>query len=179
LYSLKAESSLTSYLCSPYILFISIEFFRSLPSTTTLLKRDAKTEPKGGNFINPKEATSSMTRLDWIAQILMAALFLLLGLSRIVSLRRKTQALRTAPGGRTTEMPLGLSLIVGLLEIAGGLALIVPLNLWQPDILPRLAAAGLAVLTLSFCIYRARRKEPAASVVALFLLTLFVIIGRL
>jgi hypothetical protein len=120
-----------------------------------------------------------MTTLDWIVQILMAALFLVLGLSRIVWLRRKTQAQQTASGGRTTEMPVGLSLMVALLEIAGGLALVVPINLWQPDILPRMAAAGLALLTLSVCIYRVRRKEPAASIVALFLLTLFVIVGRL
>ena len=120
-----------------------------------------------------------MNRLDWIAQILLASLFLIAGLSRILTLRRKTRAVQTAPGWRTTEFPLGLSWVIAFLEIAGGLALVVPFYLWQPAILSRLAAVGLALLTLSICIYRARRKEPAAPVVALFLLTLLVIVGRL
>jgi hypothetical protein len=72
-----------------------------------------------------------------------------------------------------------MSLVVAFLEIAGALALVVPLNAWQPDMLARLAAVGLALMTLAVCLYRVRRKEPAAPVMALFLLTVFVIIGRL
>jgi hypothetical protein len=119
-----------------------------------------------------------MNRLDWIAQILMAALFLFAGISRIVYFGRKTRAVQTAPGWRTTELPQGWSLAIALLEIAGAVALFVPFNAWQPDVLPVLAATGLALLTLSICIYRVSRKEPAAPVTALFLLTLFVLIGH-
>ncbi|MGA2050790.1 MAG: DoxX family protein [Terracidiphilus sp.] len=119
-----------------------------------------------------------MNRLDWFAQILMAALFLFAGISRIVQFGRKTRAVQTAPGWRTTEFPRGLSLVIAMLEIAGALALIVPFNMWQPGILPLLAPAGLALLTLSICIYRVSRKEPAAPVMALFLVTLFVLIGH-
>ena len=119
-----------------------------------------------------------MNRLDWIAQILMAGLFLFAGISRIVRFGRKAHAVQTAPGWSTTELPRGLSLVIAVLEIAGALALVVPFNAWQPDVLPVLAAAGLALLTLSICIYRVSRKEPAAPVTALFLLTLFVLIGH-
>jgi hypothetical protein len=120
-----------------------------------------------------------MNSLDWFAQILMAALFLFAGLSRIVTMRRKTQVIQTAPGWRTSELPLGWAWVVAALEIAGAVALLIPFSLWRPDILPLLAAVGLALLALAVCIYRAWRKEPAAPVMALFLLTLFVIVGRL
>ena len=75
-------------------------------------------------------------------------------------------------------MPCNVVLAIALVELTGALALIVPFNLWQPGILPLLGAAGLALLTLCACIYHLRRHESAAPIVALFLLTLFVIIGR-
>jgi uncharacterized membrane protein YphA (DoxX/SURF4 family) len=120
-----------------------------------------------------------MNRLDWFAQILVAGVFLIAGLSKILDLQRHASAAGSGPGFQSNEMPHGLAWAIGLLEIAGALALVVPLNLWRPDILPLVAAVGLALLTLGICFYRARRREPAAPVLAMFLLTLFVIIGHL
>jgi uncharacterized membrane protein len=120
-----------------------------------------------------------MNRLDWIAQILMAVSFLFVGINRVISFRRQNTGHQPVSGWKVTELPREWSWVIAVLEIGGAVALVVPFKIWQPDILPRLAAVGLALLTLSVCIYRVRHKEPAAPVMALFLLTLFVVVGRL
>lgn len=85
------------------------------------------------------------------------------------------------PGGVTLGfdgLPYELALVIGVAEIVGALALVVPVDLWPPDILPRLAAATLGLLTVAGGIYHQRRRESAAPNVALFLLALFVIVAR-
>jgi hypothetical protein len=52
------------------------------------------------------------------------------------------------------------------------------MDVWPPYILLRLATAGLALLMVAAGIYHMRRQESAAPSVALFLLALFVIVGR-
>jgi hypothetical protein len=47
------------------------------------------------------------------------------------------------------------------------------------EILPLLAAVGLAFLSFAVAICYVRRKEPAAPTVALFLFALFVVVGHL
>ncbi len=118
-----------------------------------------------------------MNNLDWFAQVLLAAIFLLAGLSKVFAFQWET-ALKSGPSLRCIGVPRPPSVLLALLEIALALVLIVPLNLWQPDILPSLAAAGLGGVTLFVALYRVRRNQPAAPMIALFLLTLFVIVGR-
>jgi uncharacterized membrane protein len=67
---------------------------------------------------------------------------------------------------------------IAIMEIAGALGLVLPLVLRQTDLLPGLAAVGLAILTLAVSIYYVRHKKPAAPMLALFCLTLLVIVGR-
>jgi uncharacterized membrane protein len=67
---------------------------------------------------------------------------------------------------------------IAFMEIAGALGLVAPLVLWQTDLLPGLAAIGLSILTLAVSIYHVRHKEPAAPMLALFCLTLLVLVGR-
>jgi hypothetical protein len=63
-------------------------------------------------------------------------------------------------------------------EIAGALGVLTPEG-WSHDyLLVRLAAAGLALLMVCAGIYHARRREEASPAVTLFLLALFVIVGR-
>ena len=124
------------------------------------------------------EAGEKMNGLHWTAQILLAAVFLFAGFSEIFSFRRRAAAL---PGGVTLGfdgLPYELALVIGVAEIVGALALVVPVDLWPPDILPRLAAATLGLLTVAGGIYHQRRRESAAPNVALFLLALFVIVAR-
>jgi hypothetical protein len=68
--------------------------------------------------------------------------------------------------------------MVGIAELLGAVGVVVPVDLWPPYVLLRLAAAGLALLMVIAGIYHIRRQESAAPSVALFLLALFVIVGR-
>jgi uncharacterized membrane protein YphA (DoxX/SURF4 family) len=118
-----------------------------------------------------------MNSLDRIAQLLLVGIFLFAGLSKLFAFQWPPQV-QAGPSWRGNGLPRGVAYSIALMEIAGALGLVVPLNLWQPDLLPKLAAAGLALLTLAAFSYHVRRKEPAAPMMALFLLTLFVIVGR-
>jgi hypothetical protein len=75
-------------------------------------------------------------------------------------------------------LPYGAIIVVGLFEIALASALLAPFGPWPQATLVRLAAAGLALLSVAAGIYHVRRQESAAPAVALFLLTMFVFIGR-
>ena len=119
-----------------------------------------------------------MNSLDLFAQYLLAGIFLFAGLSKIFAYLRPAKAPHTEQDKSRMELPGKMVCAIALLEIAGALALVMPLHMWQPEILPRFAAAGLALLALAACEYRHSRKESAAPVVAVFLLALFVIIGQ-
>ena len=58
------------------------------------------------------------------------------------------------------------------------LALVTPVGPWPAAARVLLAATGLALLMVVESTYPARRLEPAAPTVALFLMALFVIVGR-
>lgn len=119
-----------------------------------------------------------MNGLEQIAQILLVGIFLFAGLSKIFAFQKEPQV-QAGPSLRGNGLSRGVAYAIALTEIAGALGLVVPLSFWQPDLLPRLAAGGIALLTLAAYIYYVRRKEPsAAPMMALFLLTLLVIVGR-
>jgi hypothetical protein len=65
-----------------------------------------------------------------------------------------------------------------LLEIVGAIGLILPMDLLPPHIVVRAAAAALGLLMIIAGIYHVRRKESAAPDVVLFLMAIFVIVGR-
>jgi len=119
-----------------------------------------------------------MNSLLWIAQIVLAGVFLLAGFNKIFLRRRQTGALQAASWSDCVGMPDELASALAILEIVGALCLLVPFDLWPPDTLIRLAAALLALLAVVVAIYHARRKEHTGNTIAAFLLALFVIIGR-
>jgi hypothetical protein len=84
--------------------------------------------------------------------------------------------------GRSKGGQIGLSrgqaAAIALLEIAGAAGVLLPFDPWPPYILLRLAAGGLALLMVAAGIYHLRRQESASPTVAIFLLALFVIVGR-
>jgi hypothetical protein len=111
-------------------------------------------------------------------EFLVAGVFLCIGVAKVMSYRRRPRAL----GARNRRLPLGLPyaviVVLGLFEIVAALALVMPFGPIPPATLVLLAAVGLALMTLAASIYHARRRESAAPSVALFLLALFVIVGR-
>jgi hypothetical protein len=68
--------------------------------------------------------------------------------------------------------------LVGLVEAAGAALVLVPVDVWPPQVLVRLACSGLALIMVAASIYHMRRQESAAPSISLFLLALFIIVGR-
>ena len=124
------------------------------------------------------EAGKTMNSLDWFAQILLAGVFFVDGFRRIFVCSQQAESRPVGPRGSGILMPLGAACIIGLLEMACSAGLVMPVHSWQPNILPMLAAAVLFILTGASLIHHMQRKQPAAPVVALFLLVLLAIIGR-
>jgi uncharacterized membrane protein YphA (DoxX/SURF4 family) len=119
-----------------------------------------------------------MNTVLWIAQILLAGTFLFTGGGKLFAYEQLVRAMeKRSKGGK-----IGLSRVqagfVGLLEIAGAVGVILPIDIWPPDVLLRLAAAGLALLMVIAGIYHAQRQESAVPSVVLFLLAILVIVGR-
>jgi hypothetical protein len=119
-----------------------------------------------------------MNNLEWLAQLLLSALFLVDGFIRIFAFRREPKPFPYWPLFASIRLPFEMAAVVAVVEIAGALALWVPANLWTPGILPGVAAAGLALLAVAGGVYHMRRREPSAPNLALFLLALMVILGR-
>lgn len=124
-----------------------------------------------------------MNGLIWIAQILLAGIFFCTGLAKLFAYERLASTLETRRKARKITLRRGAAAIIGLLEIAGAIGVILPAA-WtpaalEPDyLLVRLSAAGLALLMVGAGIYHLVRREEAAPAVAGFLLALFVIVGR-
>jgi DoxX-like protein len=119
-----------------------------------------------------------MNNLDRLMEYLVAGVFLCVGFRKIWSYRRRPKAL----GASQRSLPFGLPhvtiLAIGLFEIVAALALLVQFGPVPQATLVPLAAATLGLLMIAAGIYHVRRHETAAPTAVLFLLTLFVIVGR-
>jgi uncharacterized membrane protein YphA (DoxX/SURF4 family) len=119
-----------------------------------------------------------MNTLLWIVQLLMAGVFIFTGAGKLLAYDQLIKAVEARSKGGKIGMSRGQAALVGLLEIAGAAALVFPIDIWPPQILARAAAAALALLMVVAGIYHLRRQESATPDVVLFLMALFVIVGR-
>jgi uncharacterized membrane protein YphA (DoxX/SURF4 family) len=119
-----------------------------------------------------------MNGLLWIAQILLAAIFLFTGVSKLLAYERVMGAVEAHSKGIPAGVSRGLAAFIGLAEIAGALGVVSPPSLLPGHLLIRLAAGGLALIMVLAGIYHLRRQDSAAPAVSLFLLALFIIVGR-
>jgi len=124
-----------------------------------------------------------MNSLIWIGQIVLAAVFLITGGTKLFAYTMLVKTLEQRLNVAPIELSAMHGRIVGLLEIAGAIGVVLPPGLTPAALasdylLVRLAAGGLALLMVGATIYHVRRKESAAPAVATFLLALFVIVGR-
>jgi uncharacterized membrane protein YphA (DoxX/SURF4 family) len=114
----------------------------------------------------------------WAAQISLACILIYAAFSKVFPRRGPalpgTQSLVFACDG----MPCMLAQFLALLEFAGALCLIVPIDVWPANVLPRVAASVLAVLILVTGIHHVRHKQHTAPLVAVFFLALFILVGR-
>jgi uncharacterized membrane protein YphA (DoxX/SURF4 family) len=118
-----------------------------------------------------------MNTAIWIAQILLAIVFLLAGGIK-VSQRKVT--LRFKIGEWVDEVTDGFINFIGFFEILGAVGLILPMALNILPVLTPTAAAGLSISMIGAMMVHNRRKEKKELALAfvLFLLCLFVVIGR-
>jgi hypothetical protein len=123
-----------------------------------------------------------MNTLVWVAQFSLAAIFLTTGMIKLFASTALVQALRDRTHGRITILPFQRTPI-GLVEIALAFGVVMPDIFIADQLVPeyvmiRLSAAGLALLMIVAGIYHVRHKEPASLAISIFLLALFVIVGR-
>ena len=124
-----------------------------------------------------------MNTLIWIGQILLAAVFFTAGVSKLLAYRTLIKTIEERRKTAPIRVTRAQGAVVGLLEIAGAIGVILP-PAWTPDaltpdyLLVRLAAGCLALLMVAASIYHFRRRESAAPAISTFLLALFVIVGR-
>jgi hypothetical protein len=114
----------------------------------------------------------TMNNLDRFMEFVVAAVFLLLGLSRIFSYRFGTESGEVGRSEFAAEFPYWCVALVGLFEMAAAMALVASFSLTL------LAAVALALSTVISGLYRVSVEKTAVPSVVLFLLVLFVICGR-
>lgn len=120
-----------------------------------------------------------MNILDRFMEFLVAGIFLYVGFGKILRYQRRPKPLGASHAHLPFKLPYASAIAVGLFEIAAALVLLfTPYSTLQGASLVRLAAVLLALLTLGAGIYHVRRQEKVAQAVALFLLTVFVMVGR-
>jgi uncharacterized membrane protein len=119
-----------------------------------------------------------MNSLIWIAQVFLAIAFLFAGMTKLAAFSKLRYRLEKRAKGGPIRMTYGQAVVVGLLEIAGALGVLIPPALVANYEAVLYAAGGLALLMIAAGIYHLRRNESAAPAVTLFLLALFVIVGR-
>lgn len=126
---------------------------------------------------NPVQAGKGWTIGLWVAQGLLAAMFLMAGSTKLMSGSAELVAMGM---GWAENAPLFLIKFIGLAEVAGALGLILPSATRILPHLTKLAATGLAVImVLAAGLHITRGEFEVVPVnVILFALTAFVIWGR-
>ncbi len=112
----------------------------------------------------------------WIAQVLLAAMFLMAGISKTFQpIDQLSQMLPWA-----SQVPVGLVRFIGVSELLGGLGLVLPALLRIKPRLTVLAAIGLATVMVFAALFHASRGEFSAIGMNLILalIALFIAWGR-
>jgi uncharacterized membrane protein YphA (DoxX/SURF4 family) len=93
----------------------------------------------------------------WVLQVLLAATFAAAGL---LKLTRPIDALARTIGAWVRDVPAPLIRVIGGLEVAGAVGLIVPSALGILPWLTALSAAGLVIVMMGALVVHLRRREP-------------------
>ena len=111
----------------------------------------------------------------WITQGILAFVFIAAGGMKLFAYPKYRAMFEKS--GPTTLSHQQITFI-GIAELAAVVGLIAPLALHIAPWLTACAAAGLAVIMLSATVYHIRRREPAIMTAVLFVLAVFVVVGR-
>jgi len=126
---------------------------------------------------NPVQTSKGWTIGLWVAQILLAAMFLMAGATKLMSGSAELVAMGM---GWAENAPFLLIKFIGLAEVAGGLGLILPAATRIMPHLTKWAAAGLfVIMVLAAGVHIVRGEFEVVPVnLVLFALAAFVIWGR-
>ena len=117
-----------------------------------------------------------MNIVFWVLQVLLALAFIAAGLLKLTQPIAQLAKQMVWPA----QVPAGLVRFIGLVEVLGGIGLILPAAFGIATWLTPLAAVGLAVVMLLAAGFHAQRKEynRIAPSVVLLILCLIVVVGR-
>jgi len=111
----------------------------------------------------------------WVIQGILASIFVMAAGMKLLSYPKYRAMLeKSGPTGMTR----GVITLLGIVELAGVAGLILPMALNIDPWLTVWAAAGLAVIMLAATVFHIRRHEPTVMTVVLFVLAVFVVVGR-
>ena len=113
-----------------------------------------------------------MNRLLWVVQVLLALLFLFVGGAKLVMSAAELTA--------QTPLPAAFLRFIGVMEILGGLGLVLPGTLRIRTTLTALAAAGLSIIMIGAVVVTIQTMGSALAALPFVTgaLTLFVAYGR-
>jgi uncharacterized membrane protein YphA (DoxX/SURF4 family) len=111
----------------------------------------------------------------WVAQGILAFVFIMAGGMKLFSYE-KYRAMLEKSG--PTSLTHGLITLIGIAELAGVAGIVLPTAMNVAPWLTVWAAAGLAVIMLSATVFHIRRHEPPIMTGVLFVLAVFVAVGR-
>jgi uncharacterized membrane protein YphA (DoxX/SURF4 family) len=114
-----------------------------------------------------------MNVVIWIAQGILAAVFLGSGIAKSIMSREKLAA--TGQTGAASQ-PIGLVRFVAVCEILGAAGLILPAALGIDQFLTPLAAIGLAVIMIGAARIHIKLQEPKAAAINMALLGLCILV---
>ena len=112
----------------------------------------------------------------WVVQVLLALAFIAAGGMKVFAYERyEAMTEKNGPSGITR----GLASFIGICELAGAFGVVLPMATGVAPWLSGWAAVGLATVMLLAIGYHVRRREPPGAPAILFVLALFVSLGRL
>jgi uncharacterized membrane protein YphA (DoxX/SURF4 family) len=110
----------------------------------------------------------------WIVQVLLAAIFLLTGMTKLTQPRQKMAA---GPMRWAADVTDAQFRTIGLLEVLGAIGLILPAALGIAPLLTPLAAVGLVVVMVGAIYTHVRYDESERLAVPIVVLTLAVFVA--
>jgi uncharacterized membrane protein YphA (DoxX/SURF4 family) len=111
----------------------------------------------------------------WVAQVLLAVSFTAAGGMKVFAYEKyKEGSEKNGPSG----LNHGLVMFIGLTELGGAVGIVLPMAVNVAPWLSPAAAVGLATVMLLAVFYHVRRHEPPTAPALLFLLAIFVAVGR-
>jgi uncharacterized membrane protein YphA (DoxX/SURF4 family) len=130
---------------------------------------------RGRRLANNIKRSIKMDIILWIAQVLVAAAFVVAGTMKLFQYERARASLSWV-----NDVPRGLVAFIGAAEILGGLGLVLPAVTGILPWLTPLAGLGLVLVMLLASAFHATRREYSgiATNVVLLLLAAFVAYGR-